>query len=273
MRASVHIAEAESRKKSATEALIRGLKGLGISVTVRDYDDAPSVGADFAVTWGHKHRCCTIARACVVPMLVVERPYFGNRATNYSLTWNWAHRLGVRPEAGSTHRPQPALSPWTERDTGSIVVFDQVPTDIMFREVAGTKWAERIADAAGRFWHRHAYVRPHPNVRRTDTIQQALQSAWMGIAFTSTAAVDCAIGGVPIVTVDPRNMAWDVASHSDQMRQRHDREEWAHWLSWCQWNGEELEDGTALKHVLTAHDEAKETVEEIKRTSGLDGDS
>jgi len=273
MKASVHIAEQESRKKHATEALLKGIQKLGIRYELRAYNEAPAGDSDFAVVWGHKHRCCALARSCALPLLVVERPYFGDRNRNYSLTWNWAHRLGTRPEAGKDARPGPELEPWHQGPIGSIVVFDQVPTDVMFQE-APKNWAQRIADQARIHWRKHSYVRPHPQVERTGPLEQALRSAYMGISFTSTAAVQCIASGVPCVAINPKSMAWDVAGHTIAERIKPDREEWAHWLSYCQWSGEELEDGSALTHLLKAHDEAKEIPrEEITRRSGLDGDS
>jgi len=273
VRASVHVGEGTSRKSIATEALLAGLRRIGISHELRSLNDAPARTSDFALVWGHKHRVCTIARSCGFPLLVVERPFFGDRAKNYSLTWNWAHRLGIRPPPGDSHRPQPTLDPWTKRDSGSIVVFDQVPTDIMFQDVAGSEWAERVARDAERFWNRDAFVRPHPQVRQTCSLEQDLRSAWMGISYTSTAAVGCVAAGVPCVAVNPKSMAYDVCSAYPQYRLTPDREEWAHWLSWCQWNGSELEDGTALKHVLKAYDAAKEKTHTNFKRSDADGNS
>jgi hypothetical protein len=266
--------EAESRKKHATQALITGLqKALRCTVVISGYNDPPARGADFALTWGHKHRCCAIARACALPLLVVERPFFGDRNNTYSLTWNWAHRLGIRPPADNSSRPKPELAPWIEKEHGRVVVFDQVPTDIMFQDVAGTQWAQRIADRARIFWRRESYVRPHPQVERTVPLEQDLESAWMGITYTSTSAVACVAAGVPCIAVNPKSMAYDVCSSSMEFRVAPNREEWAHWISYCQWSGAELEDGSALTHLLKAYDDAKEIAkEEINRKeqSGLD---
>jgi hypothetical protein len=272
MKASVHTGKYTSRKTIATDTLLKGLKALGIDTELRHYDDPPSRDSDFAVVWGHKHRCCAIARACALPLLILEMGCFGNRATNFTLTWNWGNRLGIRPEAGDTLRPQPTLAPWRESNDGRIVVFDQTPTDIQFQEVAGTQWAERIAHEAGKFWGRDTYVRPHPNVRRTVSIDEDLRDCWMGITYTSSSAINCVAAGVPCIAVNPKSMAWDVTGRTMEDRVTPDRSAWAHWLSWCQWTGEELEDGSALTHILKAHDEAKDKVEEITRQSDLDGD-
>ena len=269
MRASVHGIPYSSRMTIATDLVKNGLRKLGISYTEHHYDDPPDTDADFAVVWGHKHRCCAIARACALPILTIEAGFFEPRLKEYSLQWNWANRRGIRPTPGSTLRRWPTLKPWHDVEDGRIVVFDQTPNDIQFREVAGTEWAERIGHEAGKFWNREVYVRPHPNVKRTVPIQQDLQSTWLGITYTSSSAINSVAAGVPCVAVDPRSMAYDVCGHGMEDRIKPAREEWAHWLSWTQFTGAELEDGTALRHVLQAHEEAKDKVEEITRQSGL----
>lgn len=258
MKATVHVPSALSRKALAAGYIGAGLRQLDIDYAIHSFDEPPAADSDFVVLWGHKHKANVLARAMGIPQLVMERPAFGNRVTNVSLAWNHPGRLGIRPAPGTAERPKPELAPWRGRQgRGGIVVFDQVPTDIMYARVAGTDWAGRALDAATKFWNKPGLVRPHPQVRPTSPIAYDLATCWLGITYSSTAAVDCVTSGVPAVAVSPLSMAYDVTGHSIDQLVTPDRSEWAHWLSYCQWSLQELEDGTALTHLLRAYDEAK----------------
>jgi hypothetical protein len=262
MRASVHITKHSSRKRDYTDMALQGLLKLsGIEVEVRDINDAPDTGADFAVIWGSKHPANSICAGLGIPVLVLERPYFGNRAHAVSMGWNFLGRNAIRPAPGAETRPQPPLFPWRAvTSPGQIVVFDQVPTDIMFRDVARKNWAVRMLEAATKFWQRPGFVRPHPQVLRTQPIEKVLPFTWLGVTYNSTSGVDCVSHGVPVIATDPRSMVWDIAGHNIESIVTPDRREWAHWISYCQWYPHELLDGSALEYMLEAFDAAKESL-------------
>lgn len=79
-----------------------------------------------------------------------------------------------------------------------------------------------------------------------------LREAWAVVAFTSNAAVDAAIAGVPTFACDPACMAWDVSSGDIANIERPtypDRKPWVHRLAYSQWTIAEMRDGTMWKRL------------------------
>lgn len=171
-----------------------------------------------------------------------------------TLSWNRAGRLGIRPAPGHEPRPQRPLMPWKSDNTGCVMVLGESPRDIL------QKWWESEMDhAAATEWKRMVLYRPHPDIQRIAPIAADLvaRRAWLTISQHTYAAVDAVCAGIPGVTTDPASMAWDVTSHSIGERKMPDREQWAHWLSYTQFSPEEIGDGTALRHMMQAYEEAK----------------
>jgi hypothetical protein len=268
MKVSVHINAHQSRKRLHTEAMMLALDKMGFDILPADINDPPHPKCEFAVVWGNKHPVNAIAPKLGMPVLILERPFFGDRNRNVSLGWNNPGRAAIRPLPMALGRRKPKAAPWVPRDReGYLVVFDQVPTDIMFAGAVGKDWAKRALASASKFWNRWGYVRPHPQMQRSTPLHEDLEKAWLGITYSSTAAVDCVLAGVPCITASPLSMAWDVTGHYIETIVTPEREEWLHWLSYAQWSHEELVSGDALDFMLTALPDAKEDLEKENRRS------
>lgn len=254
------------RKQHYVNLLAGAIQRAGHAIREHDYAAPQPNGCDFAICWDFKHTPRLRAREARLPALVLEMPFYGSRATTVSLSWNEFGRASVRPPPGAAQRPQLRLHPWMESDAGTVVVFGQLPRDYATRDVNIDKWVLDSYYEARRIWQRKTLIRPHPHTLQsmgvanpwdTESYLEAAR-AWLTISYSSTAAVKSVFRGIPAVTIHPESMAWDVTGHSMDTRIKPDREAWAHWISYCQWSEDEIADGTALNHMLTAFDEARE---------------
>jgi hypothetical protein len=74
-----------------------------------------------------------------------------------------------------------------------------------------------------------------------------LAEAVVAVTFNSTAGVEAALAGTPVIACDEGSMAWDVAAHGvAKIGHRPDRTGWAHRLAWCQFSPEEIRNGFAF---------------------------
>lgn len=239
-----------------------GLQRHGI--TVARLTPGQATTADFVVCWGW--RVAQPYRDAGLDVLVLERGHVGDRRRYTSAGWNGLGRYGIRPQAldeGQRWRDRHGhlLETWTKRD-GYALLLGQVPTDAAVSELADYRqWAHETAHAlrvAG--WG--VRYRPHPLTAGRDlgpegtqlstgTLAADLAGAAVAVAYSSTAAVEAVLAGVPIITLGEGAIAWDVAGHALGEVVRPDREPWAHRLAWSQWAREELADGTAWE-ALTA---------------------
>lgn len=74
-----------------------------------------------------------------------------------------------------------------------------------------------------------------------------LDGAWVTVVFTSNAAVESAVKGVPVVACDRGCMAWEVAATSlEDMKKpvMPERQDWLHRLAYAQWNVKEFRSGS-----------------------------
>ena len=87
---------------------------------------------------------------------------------------------------------------------------------------------------------------------RDNTIEDDLKNAWCAVALTTNAAVDAILQGIPVITLDDRNVAYDVSEHrieNIESPATPDRTQWACNLAYTQWNIEEVRAGLTWKHL------------------------
>jgi hypothetical protein len=73
-----------------------------------------------------------------------------------------------------------------------------------------------------------------------------LSDAWVTITYSSSAAIDSILAGVPAVALSPASLAWPVADHGlnsvSELTLR-ERRPWLDRLAHSQWSIEEIERG------------------------------
>lgn len=194
----------------------------------------------------------------------MERGYLGDRFAWTSLAWNGLNGLAEFPHVEATadrFEENFTMQPWK---TGGdyVLIMGQVPGDQSLRGMDLMPWYGQVAMNAQTAYEMPVMFRQHPlslprgrqRPRYTQpsvgSLQEALDGAAVVVTFNSNSAVDAVVAGVPSVALDRGSMAWDVSAHRLGDIRRPDREAWAHRLAWRQWIIGEIEDGTALNHVL-----------------------
>jgi len=241
------------------DAMAVGLRKHGVIVT--RVSEGEPIYSNIAVCWGWR-----IGRELRETerheVLVLERGYLGNRRAYSMCGWNG---LNGNADFGAAGNPRDRLdrhfknilAPW--RTTGKhTLIMGQVPGDQSVLGVDLMQWYEDAATSAASM-RRPVYFRPHPMSPAppypnlpimAGTLGDALADAAAVVTFNSNSAVDAAIAGVPVYTLDRGSMAWDVAAHSlDDDPIRPDRTQWASDLAYKQWSLQEVTAGDAWAHL------------------------
>jgi hypothetical protein len=239
--------------------------------------------ADLIIFWGHGPKTESIRERQIEAgrdYLVAEAAVYGEQLAMVSLGYNGcrgeaeyvmgddpdgrAKMLGLKmvdwPEiaaAGDGAVKRAAKTAKNKLMKKKIIVMGQFPGD---SSLSGVDFDGFVHDAmvmAGK----KGVFRKHPrggyvprikcNIHDGD-MGDALKNASCVVTMNDTAAVEAVLAGVPVVAMDPRSMAYDVAGHSlEDMKNpaTPDREEWFKKLAFVQWTPEELADGTAWKTV------------------------
>lgn len=152
-----------------------------------------------------------------------------------------------------------------------IVVFGQTPGDASLDGIDINQWIVSNVRRLLEVSRRRIVLRLHPRAL-TDaqsitamlgpdcgvllqdparvSLGEALDGAWAAITYSSGAAIDALMQGVPVVAMSPGSFAYDVAEHSVDTIEAprfHDREQWLNRLAHCQWSLAELREGTAWR--------------------------
>lgn len=253
MRATLLFRRGQDHQYIVMKLLAEGLRQHGILATLM-MDDADPIG-DFVVTWGEK-------RKYDLPQLVLEAGYINgcsgdyvsNRLRFVSAGWN-----GMHGRADCSHPEHPPSDRWNAlgievqpwRDIGEyVLICDQHPGDIA---APPEGWWQPVAE---QFRERVIY-RPHPIVANEDmrSLAEALEDAKYCVTWSSTAAVEAVIAGVPTWALDEGSIAYGVCRNEIAMYDagedayRPDRTEWLHRLAYRQWRHSELESGEAWEYL------------------------
>ena len=265
MKAVVHVNDLSHQQ--AHGALFKeGLERHGVQVEYAPFNEPRP--CDFAVIWGFRQAAVIEAAPHT---LVMERGHVGDRQAQTSLGWDGLGRRGRYPwprDGGKRFRRNfpGLLKPW-RKGGRYVLVCGQVPGDAAVRNVNITDWAVTVCRAVARDLDLPVWYRPHPLARSlcrvapADGIELSLEGdladdlteAIAVITYNSTAGVEAALAGVPVVAMDEGAMAWPVATHDPTIPwTRPAREPWAHRLAWCQWGQDEIRSGEAWEHLQTA---------------------
>lgn len=240
-------------------ALVEGMRTVGLSANVALVSQ--KLPTKYVACWGW--RLGKRLRNAGHEVLVMERGYLGDRFSYTSLGWNglngyadfpkYEYDNGVRFESLGAR-----LLPWkTEGDY--ILILGQVPRDASLRGVDLNPFYETWAAQAEAYYGKPVVFRPHPDVVRrggrppeiplctAETLEEALNGAFLCLNYNSNSGVDAVLAGVPTVTFDRGSMAWGVCGRSIEQALTPYREFWAHNLAFTQWTIDEIKSGLPLE--------------------------
>lgn len=133
------------------------------------------------------------------------------------------------------------------------------------------QWCNSTINQLRQYTDRKIIVRAHPGDRRaaqylklthnnvkistSHSLTDELKKAWATITYNSSPGVASAIEGVPVFVTDPNpqmSQAYDVCNtdlSQIESPKTFDRELWLNKLAMCHWNFEEVENGSAWRHI------------------------
>jgi len=112
-------------------------------------------------------------------------------------------------------------------------------------------------------------VRPHPKAPLNSTkitnlpnvsistgtsLQQDLAGAWASVFFNSSSCVASILAGIPVISMDPDCVAWQVSDHdlsSIENPRLFERQQWLNDLAACHWSDNESMSGAIYRHFET----------------------
>jgi len=253
-----------AHQRRTGDAVAAGVAVWGGKARVVQGDHAQT---QHVAVWGWRRG--SVLRARGHDVLVMERAYLGDRYEWVSLAWNGLNRRGV------FHYPDPAtpesrlnahfpglLRPWRS-DGKYALLLGQVPGDMSLYGLQINAWLRQTAELMRLKYDLPVWFRPHPLVRerghsepvfqkpvisrRGATLEEDLSGAAVAVAYSSNAAVDAVLAGVPTVVTHDGAMAHPVAGHRIGDRVTPDRSQWAARLAWSQWLPEEIAAGEAFR--------------------------
>lgn len=202
------------------------------------------------IQWGFRPTICLMsAIAEGIPYIIVDLGYFDEtRGARYSVSLNGFHGLALRdPKVlDRPPRPAPAIHDWREEGS-KIVVCGQMPGDQSLRGQDSEAWMGRTASACSEQWSMPVLKRPHPKMLNVwepplEALSFAFEDCHVFVTWTSTAAVQSVLAGVPTVAMHPGTMARPMAANSLTRLTPPGREAWVHEVSWREWNWQDEAD-------------------------------
>ena len=245
-----------AHQREHANALRAGLDALSVK----------DLGADVVVCWGW--RAGLRHRQQGKRVLVLERGYLGDRFSYTSIAWNGLNGRASFPvypdDDGERFRACGfELRPLRQGGDYALII-GQVATDMAVRDVNIHAWEVAAAKQAHEVTGLPVKFRPHPQdvkrrrIRKIDgvphdfgSLDDALACAALVVTYSSNAAVDALVTGVPAVAMSAGSMAYGVAA--DDIGGAVDweaREQWAYALAWKQWTLDEIANGYALRRLL-----------------------
>lgn len=285
---------------------LEGVKSLiDINHHYTDCDIAVILGS-----WKNRDRDHHAVRNSVVEnsrcFVVIETPLL-NRLVGSTNTY---HRIGINGFLNNHGRFYISNQPsdrrenlgikwngWNNKKDGYILLMLQLPGDASLRGINIYDWATQTISRIRKYSSKKIVVRTHPahNLKDTDeyykfsynlltkhkdvefslgtekTIQEDLDNAYCTIAYTSGSSIDSIIAGVPVLTGDPGNFAFEISSNyvedieNLKLAPNDVVEQWINNLAYSQWSVEEIKNGTAWNHLFPIAENILESLPQPKK--------
>ncbi len=250
-----HHGQRHPHQFQAMAAMATGLARDGVHCDLSD-GDFDGAEADFVVWWGDKVPLHLKDK----PRLILEAGYINGQSGDYvsdrlqyvSVGWNGLHGradpgpLDCPPDRWKATGVQ--LNAWHGNTSTIVLVCDQHPGDSC--SPGNRSWWREIDQQAQKAGLRVVY-RPHPLLADSAmlSLSESLEFVNACVTWSSTAAIEAVINGIPTVAMDRGSMAWEVTTRSLANRYLGARSQWAYNLAYRQWTHDELASGEAWQHI------------------------
>lgn len=249
--------------KPVVNAMYIGLKTTGFDVAMNTESNIGNY--DISVCWGWRRG--TKEKAKNKRVLVMEHGYMINRHKWISLGWD-----GLNNNANFLNEDvsfdrwndifREHMKPW--KFDGEYILFcGQVPGDMSLNGKILVDWYIPTAQKASKEYRLPVVWRPHPLDKFGSRIKipkakldvktpltESLKKAAAIMAFNSNSLIDGVMSGVPPIAFDKGTMTWDLCAKNYEPLKRLDREDWGRKMAYTQWSLDEIENGTAIKHIF-----------------------
>ncbi len=191
-------------------------------------------------------------------LILNENDYLDRRVHNFSISWNNFNQLATWiPEGNPCDRWEKLgieLQPWKRSGGEYVLVLGQTAGDITVCHDYRT-FLHTMVEFAEASQPLPVRLRYHPLVKVTEqSLSTQLERAAMCVTFSSNAAVEAVIAGVPTMVFSKNSVAYPVTSHILTKGPRYaDRQQWANDLAYRQYTLQELRDGTAWEQIEYGH--------------------
>lgn len=252
-------------------ALESGFRVHGLAAEIVPRLSAVSDKAEIVAVWGWRNGQILACRGKRV--LLMERGYYGDRFSYFSLAWDGLNGRGRFPDIDDDGRRFRFMAPAmrTRRDpaaAGPVLILGQVPNDASLAGWPGVSWYERAAEAV-REWGLEPIFRPHPLDPRAelyrsearafgmrvsrDSLEIALHDARAAVAWNSNSLTDAALSGLPVLAGDGGAMVWPIAGQglTERPRLAERSGRWANRMGFAQWDAAEIASGSAWDALKT----------------------
>jgi len=164
----------------------------------------------------------------------------------FSISLNGVHgqSFKVRGLENMPERPKPELQPWKKGGSIVQVMAPGHPTDICKAQQVGGRapqeWARNVAQEA-EILGKKVQIRYHPRklppfIESVPPFEETFEEMYLAVTYSSTAATNTVVAGIPTVAYHKRSPAWDVCAQGTLERVTPDRAEWIHMLSYRQYD-------------------------------------
>jgi hypothetical protein len=168
----------------------------------------------------------------------------------------------------------PEIRPY-RKEGRHIMVIGQISGDASLRGADINDWVMSTASDLRRMTDRPILVRPHRLARDfvndgllerlegmgvkihdpARPLEDSLKGAWSVVTYSSGAAVDALMAGVPAISISPASFAWEVTDHTlDRALDPtlHERGPWLEKLAAAHWCADEIANGDVWEPLLKA---------------------
>ncbi len=233
-------------EKSPANVIIRRLVDRleGRTILREQYLDRD---ANLLIQWGFKPtKAMRSAIFNKIPFVIVDMGYFdwsddpqANRSNRYSISINGLHGTSMQLDGvyDLPPRPHPKVMPWrTERKGKEVLVLGQMPGDAALRGADIEAWMNRAATEAADVFKMKTIKRPHPRMLNPweptlPPLEDTFKDTHVYVTYSSTAAVQTVLAGVPTIAMHPCSPAYRMSAHRMSRQIFPGREAWAHDLS------------------------------------------
>jgi len=172
---------------------------------------------------------------------------------------------------------------WKNHNEGAILILTQLVGDASLRGQNHGEWLSDTVKTIRRITNRPIVIRIHPslsekgrqdffadlhglimanyeNVTWSDgsriSLEQDLARAGITVSYSSGSTIDSVLAGVPCITIDQGNMAYDISEHlienieNPYIPSTEQVLDWLLTLCYSQWNSQEIIKGTAWQHLV-----------------------